>query len=121
MDSNNSLKLVDNMFRGGKPWKDEHDALSSHWIDPEHVDRFKDDAGKRSTDASNGSLPSTFGNDTDPDWLRVVQDNGSTSVTPEKLPVTSHRHVTLFYLIRSRMDSYYVSVPRDASWVTHGS
>ena len=25
------------------------------------------------------------------------------------------------YLIRSRMDSYYVSVPRDASWVTHGS
>ena len=26
-----------------------------------------------------------------------------------------------FYLIRSRIDSYYVSVPRDASWVTHGS
>ena len=36
--------------------------------------------------------------------------------------VTSHRHVTPFvYLIRSRMDSGYVSVPWDASWTTHGS
>ena len=91
MDGNNSLKLVDNMFHSGKPWKDEHDALSSRWIDPEHIDRFKDDAGKCSTDTSNGSLLSTFGNDTDPDWLHVVQDNGSTSVMPEKLPVCIER------------------------------
>ena len=36
--------------------------------------------------------------------------------------VMSHHHVTsFFYLIKSRTDSSYISVPRDASWMTHGS
>ena len=36
--------------------------------------------------------------------------------------VTSHRHVTsFFYLIKSWIDSGYVSILRDASWMTHGS
>ena len=50
------------------------------------------------------------------------EDDDEEFVRTQTLKGGSHRHVTsLFYLIRSRMDSGYVSVPRDASWMTHGS
>ena len=35
--------------------------------------------------------------------------------------VTNHRHVTLFLSYRIMDRLRYVSVPRDASWMTHGS
>ena len=41
------------------------------------------------------------------------------SIAPK---VLRDRHVTLFFhLIKSQADSDYVSIPWDASWVTHGS
>ena len=45
-----------------------------------------------------------------------------TPVTQHLLPVTSRCHVTSFLsYLKSRMDLGYVSIPWDASWITHGS
>ncbi|KIL54726.1 hypothetical protein M378DRAFT_92011, partial [Amanita muscaria Koide BX008] len=82
MDGNNSLKLVDSMFRGGSPRKDERDALSLRWINPDEVDRFKDDVGRKPHPSGNNS-----NNNADPDWLRHVEDNTGASVVPDRLPV----------------------------------
>ena len=56
-------------------------------------------------------------------WVPVAQRKScATHFLFMSNSVTSHHHITLFfYLIKSRMDSDYVSIPRDTSWVTHGS
>lgn len=46
MDGNNSLKLVDSTFRSGTPRTDTRTSESTRWINPEEVDRFRDEVGK---------------------------------------------------------------------------
>jgi hypothetical protein len=46
MDGNNSLKLVDSTFRSGTPRTDTRTSESTWWINPEDVDRFRDEVGK---------------------------------------------------------------------------
>ncbi|KAH9923875.1 uncharacterized protein B0H18DRAFT_878327 [Fomitopsis serialis] len=46
MDGNQSLKLVDNMFRHGTTREDGRSARTDIWLSPAEVDRFKDEAGK---------------------------------------------------------------------------
>lgn len=43
MDSNNSLKLIDNTFRSGLSQADDHASTSSWWLKPKEVDQFKDE------------------------------------------------------------------------------
>lgn len=47
MDGNNSLKLVDSTFRSGKVRHDNRTTESLRWINPEHVDLFKDEVHKK--------------------------------------------------------------------------
>lgn len=44
MDGNQSLKLVDNMYRFGIDQEDSRTARTDIWLSPEEVDRFKDEA-----------------------------------------------------------------------------
>ena len=46
MDGNNSLKLVDSVFRPGSVRKDSRETTSHRWIPPEEVDMFKDEVKK---------------------------------------------------------------------------
>ena len=46
MDGNNSLKLVDSIFRPGSVRKDSRTTTSHQWIPPEEVDIFKDEVKK---------------------------------------------------------------------------
>lgn len=46
MDGNNSLKLVDSVFRSGSVRKDSRSTTSHRWISPEEVDIFKDEVKK---------------------------------------------------------------------------
>ncbi|OBZ74171.1 hypothetical protein A0H81_06337 [Grifola frondosa] len=43
MDGNQSLKLVDDIFRSGAPRDDNRVGHSELWLSPEEVDRFKDE------------------------------------------------------------------------------
>ncbi|KAJ7783593.1 hypothetical protein DFH07DRAFT_948610 [Mycena maculata] len=43
MDGNNSLKLVWDAFRAGKPHADDHISSHPRWVTPEDVDIFKDE------------------------------------------------------------------------------
>ncbi|KAH9903426.1 hypothetical protein C8Q73DRAFT_674646 [Cubamyces lactineus] len=43
MDGNQSLKLVDDQFRSGKPLADTRTARTDLWIPPDEVDQFKDE------------------------------------------------------------------------------
>jgi hypothetical protein len=43
MDGNNSLKLVDSLFRRGQQWIDSRTITSGKWVTPEEVDVFKDE------------------------------------------------------------------------------
>lgn len=43
IDGNQSLKLVDDMFRYGEALPDERDGRSDIWLTAEDVDRFKDE------------------------------------------------------------------------------
>jgi hypothetical protein len=46
MDGNQSLRLVDYMFRGGSERPDGHSARSDIWLSQEEVDTFKDEVHK---------------------------------------------------------------------------
>ena len=48
------------------------------------------------------------------------EDDSSLEEEGDECYESPSRH-SFSYLIRSQMDSYYVSIPWDASWVTHGS
>ena len=43
MDGNQSLKLVDDAFRAGRPLRDDRAGRSTCWLTPEEVDRWKDE------------------------------------------------------------------------------
>jgi hypothetical protein len=43
IDGNNSLKLIDSAYQNGNTRADDRTLPSPHWIEPEEVDRFKDD------------------------------------------------------------------------------
>lgn len=43
MDGNQSLKLVDDAFRAGKPLRDDRVGCSENWLTPAEVDRWKDE------------------------------------------------------------------------------
>ncbi|KAF8218411.1 hypothetical protein L208DRAFT_1427214 [Tricholoma matsutake] len=108
MDSNNSLKLIDNTFRSGLSQADDHASTSSWWLKPKEVDQFKDevinshqnlsaslggtphlpnttpDAGK-STAPKNHSSPSPpgFNQDAGDDnitWLNITEDGEAQQV-----------------------------------------
>ena len=60
MDGNNSLKLVDSMFRSGKVRHDNRTTDSLRWITPEDVDVFKDEVHKKVCLILNISTSLTF-------------------------------------------------------------
>ena len=43
MDGNQSLKLVDDAFRAGKPLRDDRLGHCEYWLTPAEVDRWKDE------------------------------------------------------------------------------
>ena len=47
MDGNQSLKLVDNLFRSGNPLRDDRAGRSSIWLTPEEVDKWKDEVRRQ--------------------------------------------------------------------------
>ncbi|KAH9931426.1 uncharacterized protein B0H18DRAFT_1083452 [Fomitopsis serialis] len=55
MDGNQSLKLVDDMFRHGTTREDGRSARTDIWLSPAEVDRFKDEAGKIDSRGENGA------------------------------------------------------------------
>lgn len=79
MDGNNSLKLVDPLFRSGTTRMDNRDCESSRWMSPAEVDAFKDEVEKphmarQAPPLSNGP----DGVDLDQEevaWLNVAEHN----------------------------------------------
>ncbi|OBZ66016.1 hypothetical protein A0H81_14010 [Grifola frondosa] len=57
MDGNQSLKLVDDMFRSGTPRQDDRVGRSDVWLLPERVDRFKDEVKDAKARKQSATVP----------------------------------------------------------------
>ena len=80
MDGNNLLKLVDSLFRAGKPRANSQQSLSPQWISPSDVDRFMNDTGtSQSARRAN-----------DEDWLDFISQSPE-SPPPSDLPICVER------------------------------
>ena len=91
--------------------------------DQEDIDNSKYPNSDTDSDHNHDDPNNSSSDDTPSDTQEELQSESEhfESADSEDECYESSSHHSFFYLIRSRMDFYYVSVPRDASWVTHGS
>ncbi|TFK79062.1 hypothetical protein K466DRAFT_606431 [Polyporus arcularius HHB13444] len=83
MDGNQSLKLVDSVFRAGTPLQDSRQARTDFWIPTEEVDRFKDEVGHAKRAAASTTQRAEWPpGDTDDDALL---ENLDADGTPEEV------------------------------------
>ncbi|KAI0629625.1 hypothetical protein C8Q77DRAFT_1065128, partial [Trametes polyzona] len=70
MDGNQSLKLIDGLFRSGTLLNDTRTARSTIWISPEKVDRFQDEPSVSSSTTA-PPLPIVDDTDDDAEWFDI--------------------------------------------------
>ncbi|OBZ67902.1 hypothetical protein A0H81_12134 [Grifola frondosa] len=87
MDGNSSLKLVDDVFRGGIARTDDRTGRTDIWISPEEVNRFKDEVKhhrqqQQPASPSGQALNPSIDNNDDDSWLDVdIGDDPSEPTT----------------------------------------
>ncbi|OBZ74357.1 hypothetical protein A0H81_05684 [Grifola frondosa] len=74
MDGNQSLKLVDNVFRVGTPRKDSRTCRTDIWLSPDEVDQFKDEVRSSKQSVASTSVEHMVNGDDDDSMLNLEGD-----------------------------------------------